>query len=223
MTSEYEILRGDMAKILYETTKGLDNINYVFDETANTIEETSPGKVSVTFANHLEPATYDLVIGADGMLSRTRRHVFGHGPKNDDYLYRLGQYGAYFTIPKTEDDTQFAQWFNASRGRLILKRPDQYGTTQVYIAVTDKNLKRFNEIDEKLKEKGKEEQQAWFEKEFKGMGWQTERVIKGMKESKDFYMQQIAQVRMPKWSNGNVALVGDAAYCPSPISGVVSH
>jgi hypothetical protein len=43
-----------------------------------------------------------------------------------------------------------------------------------------------------------------------------------MKESKDFYMQQIAQVKMPEWYKGHVALVGDAAYAPSPISGVVS-
>jgi 2-polyprenyl-6-methoxyphenol hydroxylase-like FAD-dependent oxidoreductase len=222
VTSEFEILRGDMAKILYDTTKDMDGIKYVFDETIASIEEKLAGKVEVTFVNRLQPTSYDLVVGADGMMSRTRRNIFGHGPKNDDYLYRLGQYGAYFTIPKTEDDTQIAQWYNASRGRLILKRPDQYGTTRVYIAVTDTNLSRFDEIDAKLKAKGQEEQQKWFEKEFEGAGWQSDRVIKGMKESKDFYMQQIAQVKMPEWSKGHVVLVGDAAYAPSPISGVVS-
>jgi 2-polyprenyl-6-methoxyphenol hydroxylase-like FAD-dependent oxidoreductase len=221
VTSEYEILRGDMARILYETTKDMDGIDYVFDETIVTVSEASPGQVDVTFKNRLQPTTYDLVIGADGMMSRTRRSVFGHGPKNDNYLYRLGQYSAYFTIPKTDDDTRFAQWYNASRGRLILKRPDPYGTTQIYLAVTDANLSRFDEIDAKMRTQGREEQQAWFAKEFEGAGWQSERVVRGMKESKDFYMQQIAQVKMPKWYKGHVALVGDAAYAPSPISGVV--
>jgi hypothetical protein len=41
-----------------------------------------------------------------------------------------------------------------------------------------------------------------------------------MDESEDFYMQEIAQVKMEKWSEGRVALVGDAGYCPSPISGM---
>jgi 2-polyprenyl-6-methoxyphenol hydroxylase-like FAD-dependent oxidoreductase len=222
VTSEFEILRGDMAKILYDTIKDMDGIKHVFDETIVNIEEKSPGKVEVTFANHLQPTIYDLVVGADGMMSRTRRIVFGHGPKNDDYLYRLGQYAAYFTIPKTAEDTRFAQWYNASRGRLILKRPDQYGTTRIYISVTDANLSRFDEIEARLRDKGRVEQQKWFEKEFEGAGWQTARVIEGMKEADDFYMQQIAQVKMPKWTKGHIALVGDAAYAPSPISGVVS-
>lgn len=212
-----------MAKILYDATKTLTGIRYVFDETVTKIDEASSGKVEVSFSNHLQSSTYDLVVGADGMMSRTRRYVFGHGPKNDDFVYRLGQYGAYFTIPKAEEDSQYAQWYNATRGRLILKRPDQYGTTRAYLAVTDKNFERFDEIDALLKDKGRQEQQAWFQKEFEGAGWLTDRVIQGMMDSKDFYMQQIAQVRMPKWSTGNVALVGDAAYCPSPISGVVSH
>lgn len=41
-----------------------------------------------------------------------------------------------------------------------------------------------------------------------------------MQKSDDFYMQEIAQVKLPEWSKGRVALLGDAAYCPSPISGM---
>lgn len=35
----------------------------------------------------------------------------------------------------------------------------------------------------------------------------------------DFYFDACAQVHMPSWSTGRVALVGDAAWCPSPASG----
>lgn len=223
MTSEYEILRGDMARILYDTTKDMENIKYVFGETIEKVEEVAEGGVHVIFAKHLQPATYDVVVGADGMMSRTRRFVFGHGPNNDDYLRRLGQYGAFFKIPKTEDDGNFAQWYNASRGRLVLKRPDQYGTTRVYLGVTDNDLSRFDEIDRLIKDRGVKEQKEWLTKEFEGAGWQSDRVIKGMWDDDEFYMQQIAQVKMPKWYKDHVALIGDAGYCPSPISGVVSH
>ncbi|KAH7361314.1 hypothetical protein BKA66DRAFT_514650 [Pyrenochaeta sp. MPI-SDFR-AT-0127] len=220
MTSEFEILRGDMAKLLYEATKDLPNIKYVFDEMITVVEEKESGKVEVTFKNHLPVSEFDVVVGADGMMSRTRRLVFGHGPKNDDYLYRLGQYAALFTIPRIDEDTKFAQWYNAPKGRLFLLRPDQYGTTRAYLAVTDSNLSRFDEIDKLLKEGTRQQQEAWFEKEFEGAGWQTERVVEGMKKSDDYYMQQIAQVKMDTWVKGHVALVGDAAWCPSPISGV---
>ncbi|RYN44438.1 hypothetical protein AA0114_g10071 [Alternaria tenuissima] len=222
-TSEYEILRGDMARIVYELTKDNPQITYIFDEMAIEVQqdESKDGKALVTFKNgKLPPTEFDIVIGADGQMSRTRRMVFGHGPNNDDYLYRLGQYSALFTMPRDPPDTQYAQWYNASRGRLFLLRPDQYGTTRAYLAVTDANLSRFDELDKLLKKGTREEQQAWFEKEFEGAGWQTERCIREMKKADDFYMQQIAQVKMDTWHKGRVALVGDAAYCPSPISGV---
>ncbi|OAG24633.1 FAD/NAD(P)-binding domain-containing protein [Alternaria alternata] len=222
-TSEYEILRGDMARIVYELTKDNPQITYIFDEMAIEVQqdESEDGKALVTFKNgKLPPTEFDVVIGADGQMSRTRRMVFGHGPNNDDYLYRLGQYSALFTMLRDPTDTQYAQWYNASRGRLFLLRPDQYGTTRAYLAVTDANLSRFDELDKLLKKGTREEQQAWFEKEFEGAGWQTERCIREMKKADDFYMQQIAQVKMDTWHKGRVALVGDAAYCPSPISGV---
>lgn len=38
MTSEYESLRGDMAKILYEATKDKNGIKYVLDETVSKVE-----------------------------------------------------------------------------------------------------------------------------------------------------------------------------------------
>jgi 2-polyprenyl-6-methoxyphenol hydroxylase-like FAD-dependent oxidoreductase len=214
-----------MARIVYELTKNNPQITYIFDEMAIEVQqdESKDGKALVTFKNgKLPPTEFDIVIGADGQMSRTRRMVFGHGPNNDDYLYRLGQYSALFTMPRDPTDTQYAQWYNASRGRLFLLRPDQYGTTRAYLAVTDANLSRVDELDKLVKKGTREEQQAWFEKEFEGAGWQTERCIREMKKADDFYMQQIAQVKMDTWHKGRVALVGDAAYCPSPISGVVS-
>lgn len=42
------------------------------------------------------------------------------------------------------------------------------------------------------------------------------------KKQEDYYLQQIAQVKMKKWKEDRVVLLGGAAYCPSPISGVVS-
>jgi 2-polyprenyl-6-methoxyphenol hydroxylase-like FAD-dependent oxidoreductase len=221
VTSEYEIIRGDLAKIFMDETEKLDRVKYLFDDMVTALEELPSGKVRATFANGLPQTEYDVVIGADGMMSRTRRILFGTGPNDDNYLYRLGQYAAYFTIPRTPEDTKIAQWYNAPGGRLIFLRPDPYNTTRAFLAVTDANLARFDEYDRLLREGTREQQEAWWEREFEGAGFQVERVLRGMKEADDFYTQEIAQVKMEQWVKGRVALLGDAAFCPSPISGVV--
>jgi 2-polyprenyl-6-methoxyphenol hydroxylase-like FAD-dependent oxidoreductase len=41
-----------------------------------------------------------------------------------------------------------------------------------------------------------------------------------MWESKDFYLAQTAQIRLPTWSSARIVLTGDAAYCPSPPTGM---
>jgi len=46
------------------------------------------------------------------------------------------------------------------------------------------------------------------------------RVLAGLAASDDFYFEAIGQVQMERWFKGRVALVGDAAYCASPISGM---
>lgn len=56
---------------------------------------------------------------------------------------------------------------------------------------------------------------------FSDTGWEATRVLAGMDAADDFYMQEVAQVKMEdSWSRGRMAVLGDAAYCPSPISGM---
>jgi 2-polyprenyl-6-methoxyphenol hydroxylase-like FAD-dependent oxidoreductase len=40
-----------------------------------------------------------------------------------------------------------------------------------------------------------------------------------MPNAPDYYFDVAAQIDMPHWSQGRVVLVGDAGYCPSPLSG----
>lgn len=109
-TSEFEILRGDLASIFHDATKNNKNIEYVFGEYVTAVEPQDDGKVTVQFANRLPSKSYDLVVGADGMHSKIRRLFWGHGPEGDNYVKKLGQYCSFFTIPKIESDTKFSQW-----------------------------------------------------------------------------------------------------------------
>ena len=44
-------------------------------------------------------------------------------------------------------------------------------------------------------------------------------ILEAMKDSPDFYFDSMAQIHMPNWSKGHIALVGDAAYSATPMSG----
>jgi 2-polyprenyl-6-methoxyphenol hydroxylase-like FAD-dependent oxidoreductase len=52
-----------------------------------------------------------------------------------------------------------------------------------------------------------------------GFGWETARILAHLDDTPDFYLDQVAQVVMDRWSSGRVGLLGDAAFSASPMSG----
>jgi 2-polyprenyl-6-methoxyphenol hydroxylase-like FAD-dependent oxidoreductase len=51
------------------------------------------------------------------------------------------------------------------------------------------------------------------------IGWEVPRLLEMMPTASDWYFDTAAQIDMPRWSQGRTVLVGDAAYCASPMSG----
>ena len=101
-----EIMRGELAKIIYEASRS--DIEYVFGNSISSLEETQQG-VDVTF-DHGSPQTFDLVIGADGLHSTTRRLAFG---AEHQFLQFLGGYLAVFSVPNYLDLHQRMLGFGA--------------------------------------------------------------------------------------------------------------
>ena len=50
-------------------------------------------------------------------------------------------------------------------------------------------------------------------------GWEVPLMLDLMSKAKNFYFDSVSQIRMPSWTTGRVALVGDAAACPSFLAG----
>ena len=44
-------------------------------------------------------------------------------------------------------------------------------------------------------------------------------MLREMAGSNNFYFDKLCQIKMPSWTKGRVALVGDAGYCASPAAG----
>ncbi len=114
-------MRGDLARILYERTR--DDVEYVFgDSIAALAEDTEDGGdedgdgegVTVTFESGAV-RRFDLVVGADGLHSNTRRLVFG---EEDRFKRHLGAYISLFTAP---DHLGLDRWetYHALPGKLV--------------------------------------------------------------------------------------------------------
>lgn len=209
IVKELEILRPDLANVFFERTK--DSVEYVFDNYITGLHQHDKG-VAVTFANSDETKEVDLVVAADGLRSKTRRIAFDD---SNSKIVELGQYAGYFDIEWQEHDGMWTRWYNDSAGRVVTLRPNkENGTTSAYLAQVTADAARLGSLS--LDEQRKEVIRI-----FGDVGWEAPRVLKALntERGEQFYLAETAQVKCASLSNGRVVLLGDAGYCPSPITG----
>ncbi|MFD0328640.1 FAD-dependent monooxygenase [Streptacidiphilus monticola] len=92
MSGELEVNRGDLARVLYEAS--LPHARYVFGDSVRSLAEHADG-VTATFESG-ESQEFDLVVGADGMHSMTRRLVFG---EEREFRRDSGYFVSTFSAP----------------------------------------------------------------------------------------------------------------------------
>jgi 2-polyprenyl-6-methoxyphenol hydroxylase-like FAD-dependent oxidoreductase len=202
--SEIEILRGDLAQLLFDETR--DRVTYVFGDTITELSQDEHG-VDVAFA-HRAPARFDLVVGADGLSSIVRRLAFGEGGKQS-----LGCLIAWFTAPDPGDLDGWYEMFLPGRGRNASLRPGSVpGEAKAAFGLRV-------EPGVTLPSR-REDQQALLTQRFTGAGWRVPELLSAMETSNDFAFAEIGQMHLPTWSRGRVALIGDAAASPSPLTGL---
>jgi 2-polyprenyl-6-methoxyphenol hydroxylase-like FAD-dependent oxidoreductase len=199
---DIEIMRTDLTRILYEATR--HDVEYVFGDAIATMSQHEDG-VDVVFEQG--PARrFDLVIGADGLHSATRRLAMGETP-----LTYLGAYISIFSVPNhlgiDRDEFMYPE-----PGRLVFA----YSTGP---AAEAKVGFTFASPPLDYDRRDVAAQKRLVAASFAGLGWEVPRLLEGLESSDDFYLDSLSQVELPSWSAGRVALIGDAAHCPAPASG----
>lgn len=198
-----ELPRGDLAAVLWTATR--DDVEYLFEDRITGLDE-GVGGVHVTFRRGA-PRVFDLVIGADGLHSGVRALAFGpEAPLRRD----LGACYAAFSVP---------DGFGLDREAVMMNLPARSATLY---AVRDQPVTAvlsFESPTPELDHRDTEGQRRLVEHVFGGVGWRVPELLARMRTAEDFYFDTVSQIRMPSWTRGRVALVGDAAYAPSFRSG----
>ena len=214
-TSELEILRGDLAAVLHAATKDHPNVEYRFGTTIESVVPNGEDFVGVVLDGG-EVRRFDLLVAADGQWSKVRAQCFP--PASIDVIDK-GMYAVYWTIPRLPGDDDWWNVYLALRSRIITIRPDPHGTIRAMFTCVPRTEARKTAWREAAK--GSRQTRAeLLRREFSDAGWQAQRLLDSIDAAPDFYFQPIQQIKMDRWSSGRVVCLGDAAYAPSPLTGM---
>ncbi len=206
IVSEIEILRDDLGRLLYEAT--LPDTEYLFDDTITGLRQ-GPDGVDVTF-ERAAPRRFGLVVGADGLHSVVRSLAFG---PEAEFVRPLDVYTAWFTADEDLDLDGWYQMYNAPGGLVASARPGRLpGQSKVNLS--------FRSAPVAYDRRDTEAQRRLVAERFAGLGWKVPRLLRAMASASDFFLDSMGQVRLDHWSRGRTALLGDAGYCPTPLTGL---
>jgi 2-polyprenyl-6-methoxyphenol hydroxylase-like FAD-dependent oxidoreductase len=200
---DLEIVRGTLCEILMARTTGVD---VIFGDVIASITQSGEG-VEVTFRDGCA-RTFDLVVGADGLHSNVRRQVFGD---ESQYLRDLGMYLCVYSVPNyLHLDRMEVQYSEVGRIAAIWSTRDDADAKACF---------GFAAGERQIDLRDRAQQEEALRTVYAGIGWEVPRLLDLMPQAADWYFDIAAQVDMADWARGRVVLVGDAAYCASPMSG----
>ena len=200
-----EIMRGDLAGIVYAQSR--EHVEYLFDDSIASLHDTG-AEIEVGFERG-SSRTYDLVVGADGLHSVTRRLVFG---PEKDYLRFLGGYLAVFSVPNYLSLTDRMLGFSAPERTAAVYPADGGSQLRVVLLWRTPALHDYDRHDLNA-------QRQLVRHLYGDLGWELPRLLADLETADDLYLDSISQIVMDRWTRGRVALVGDAGYSPAPAVG----
>ncbi|KAF2723700.1 FAD/NAD(P)-binding domain-containing protein [Polychaeton citri CBS 116435] len=214
-TSEFEILRGDLAAIFYNATKDHPNVDYEFGTTVKKVVSNGDDAVKVELSNE-KVQEFDILVAADGQWSNVRKQCF---PSEDVKVVDKNLYTIYWTVPRLPRDNDWWNIYNALGSRVISLRPDPYNTIRAAITKmpsTEAQKKMWLEASRS----DRQTQVELLRREFSDAGWEAHRLLDSLDQTDDLYFHPLQQIKMSKWSNSRVVCIGDAAHAPTPLTGM---
>ena len=201
-SEDLEIVRGTLCRILMDN---VSDAEFIFGDSIQAIAQSSD-RVQVELAKHGR-REFDLVIGADGLHSNVRKIVFG---EESQLVRDLGLYLCVYSVPNY-----------LSLDRMEMQYTELGRVAAIWSSRGDANAKAcFGFVSPTHVDlRDRAQQQQVLTNVYRGIGWEVPRLLELMPSAPDYYFDIAAQICMDRWSRDRVALVGDAGYCASPMSG----
>jgi 2-polyprenyl-6-methoxyphenol hydroxylase-like FAD-dependent oxidoreductase len=179
----------------------------IFGDSVARLEEDNRGLQ--VFFEHSPPERADLVVGTDGLHSRIRGLAFG---PQSDFEVPLGYHVAAFEIAGYQPRDELVYMTEGLPG-LQLSRFSMREDKTMFLLVFRSELMsgRVPQNDDARR--------RLLKHVFAGAGWEWPRIAEALDRAGDIYFDSVSQIRMQRWTNGRVALVGDAAACVSLLAG----
>jgi 2-polyprenyl-6-methoxyphenol hydroxylase-like FAD-dependent oxidoreductase len=202
------IRRSDLAATIYGALDG--RAETLFGDSVVAIEERD-AQVHIRF-EHAASRTADLLIGADGLHSRVRALTFG---VESAFEVPLGYHVAAFEVPDYRPRDELVYVTFGAPGRQISRFALRDDRTLFLCICRDEYLPggRLHAAP------SDEERRAMIRRIFGGLGWEGARIVAAMDDASEIYFDTVSQIRLPRWTSGRTALVGDAAACVSLLAG----
>lgn len=197
------LARSELSRLIFNKVK--EDVEFVFGEEISALDEGAKS-VRARFRDGRE-RRFDLLIGADGLHSTVRRLAFG---AQEEFEKPLGHAIAAFETSgyRPRDEDVYVMYGKPGRmlGRFTLRND-----RTLFLFVF---LNRDFAIPVSL-----DLQKALLHKLFAGDGWEADKILSRLDRTGELYFDRVSQIRMRCWSRGRVALIGDAAFCPSLLAG----
>lgn len=197
------IARSDLARIIYDALG--DDVETIFGDTIEDLTDEGE-RVHVRFRSGTV-RDFDLVIGADGLHSRVRELTFG---PSSQFERSLGVTVAAFQLDGYRPRDENVAITHTTVGAQALRLSLRNDATMFCFTFRNEGPIVLHDITA---------QQDLLRACVSGMGWEVPAILERLPDAEAFYMDQASQILMPSWSHGRVALIGDAAACPSLLAG----
>jgi 2-polyprenyl-6-methoxyphenol hydroxylase-like FAD-dependent oxidoreductase len=201
---EFEIERDVLLQLLFDAVK--QDITFIFSNSITALCETA-SNMEVTFKDGSQD-TFELVLGCDGVHSVVRKLWFG---SEATYAHFLQKYFYITIVNKLLIRENTFQMYG---------EPDKAVMLNAYNQKTDIVFSFHADEEIPYDHRDKEAQKQLIQSQFAGLGWRIPAFLEEVQQAGTFYFDKFCQIRMPNWSRGRVALVGDAGYCASPAAGM---